>query len=426
MKKFKFCKKWILLTPIAGAIILTLPTMVSCGLFSTKLPASASSLHKFMNASSQIEWISKRSMSLKFVSETNSVGYGTGWIFAKNPTKDFSYYIATNLHVASFIQNQEKSFYSSDDGKNYSKSTGLAYPKIEIGIVGKKSLNNTFVQGTSESLMSYDNGGFHYVGYLPTSSVRIAYAGHQAFPKSGQKYQDPYKIRNNYINNGAVDIALIECDFSRFISNSGYQQDIIPNFLSNYDANPTVFAQSAGEHYNKLYIAGFPYANSILNPNDPILGAPKYPIWVGLSDVLITGKASGISLKIDKPNISGVDPTYSNVAITNEIPFVDQGYSSYRNVALQGLVDGVDIGGGSSGSMVVNENNEVVGIYWGTYTLGNGSAGTKVVGGIDYLYSDTPYSIPIDLVKYPCHSYNLIEDIQNYLGKENLQKPIWK
>ena len=61
-----------------------------------------------------------------------------------------------------------------------------------------------------------------------------------------------------------------------------------------------------------------------------------------------------------------------------------------------------------------------------TYTLGNGSAGTKVVGGIDYLYSDTPYSIPIDLVKYPCHSYNLIEDIQNYLGKENLQKPIWK
>lgn len=42
-----------------------------------------------------------------------------------------------------------------------------------------------------------------------------------------------------------------------------------------------------------------------------------------------------------------------------------------KNVAVNGTVKGFNLLGGSSGSMVINANNEVVGIYWRGYEMIN-------------------------------------------------------
>lgn len=407
---------------VIGVASLSIPILSSCSLFTTNIPSTASSLYKYMNSSSQLEWISQRTMSLRFVARNGSIGYGTGWIFGKNPNKVSSYYLATNLHVAAFLQNEGKTSYVPNDRGGYSAVTNNSYNSIEIGLVGQKTLDNKFVQGTSESLKTYKDGGIHYVSYVPRVHANIVYSANNFFPAN--KYKDPFYIRGQYINNPTIDLALIEVNFQFANSLNGYSSKILTNFLNNYDLNPTRFAKLAGENYKNLYIGGFPYDNDILNPKDPFISNPKYPIWVGLSNIDLAKVTSGLTLPVEKPNTPGLIPPYSNVALRNEIAFSTDNYSSYRNVGLQGLMNGIDIGGGSSGSMVVNGDNDVVGIYWGTYTISVSGAST-VVGGFDYFYSDKSYNVKVNNTSTLCYSYDILEDIEQKIGRTNFLTPLW-
>lgn len=416
-KKFNYLK-FIAIIGVGG---LTIPILSSCSLFTTNIPSTASSLYKYMNSSSQLEWISQRTMSLRFIAKNGSTGYGTAWIFGKNSRKVSSYYLATNLHVAAFLQNEGKTSYVPNDYGGYSRVTNNSYNSIEFGLVGQKTLDNKFIQGTSESLKTYKDGGIHYVSYVPRVHANIIYSANDFFPKN--KYKDPFEVRGQYINNPTIDLAIIEVNFEFAKSLNGYSDSILRNFLNNYDLNPTRFAKSPGENYKNLYIGGFPYDNDILNPKDPFISTPKYPIWVGLSNVDLAKVTSGLTLPIEKPNTPGLIPPYSNVALRNEISFSTNDYASYRNVALQGLMSGIDIGGGSSGSMVVNGDNDVVGIYWGTYTISISGTST-VVGGFDYFYSDKNYNVKVNGTSTLCYSYNILEDIQLKIGKSNFKTPI--
>lgn len=407
---------------VIGVASLSIPILTSCSLFTTNIPSTASSLYKYMNSSSQLEWISQRTMSLRFIARNGSIGYGTAWIFGKNSRKVSSYYLATNMHVAAFLQNEEKTSYIPNNNGGYSRVTNNSYNSIEFGLVGQKTLDNKFIQGTSDSLKTYKDGGIHYVSYIPRIHANIVYSANSSFAQN--KYKDPFSIRGQYINNPTIDLAIIEVNFEFAKSLNGYSDSILRNFLNNYDLNPTRFARSPGENYKNLYIGGFPYDNDILNPKDPFISNPKYPIWVGLSNVDLAKVTSGLTLPIEKPNTPGLIPPYSNVAIRNEIAFSMDEYSSYRNVALQGLMNGIDIGGGSSGSMVVNGDNDVVGIYWGTYTVSTGGVST-VVGGFDYFYSDKNYSVKVNGTSTVCYSYNIIEKIQNTIGRDNFVKAVW-
>lgn len=423
--KFDKLKKRLSFLVVGGIMIFSIPALSSCSLFYIKVPIAASSLHNYMNPSSQIEWISKRTMSLKFVSTSGSIGYGTGWIFGKNAKKTNSYYIATNMHVASFLQNQNKTFYTPNNyNDGYTKTTQPAYSDIHIGLVGTKTLNNTFIQGTEDAMRTYKDGGIHYVSYIPVSAANIVYSGYQSFEKDRNKYTDPFNIRGQYINNPTTDLALIEMDFSKANKLNNYNPNILKSFLINYDLNPTKFAKSPGENYKNLYIGGFPYDNSILNPGDSLLGGSKYPIWVGLSYVDLEKVTSGLTLPVQRPNQVGVGYPYTNVAIRNEIAYSTDSFNSYRNVSLQGLLKGIDIGGGSSGSMVTNSNNEVVGIYWGTYTMSS-SSGTTIYGGFDYFYSSQSYRVTANGKSVICYNYNILESIENIVGESNFVNDIW-
>lgn len=398
----------------------------SCSLFDSNSEVNKKLL-SYMNSSNHLDWISKRTFSLRFDSANENVtGYGTGWIFAKDKNKTDTYYVATNLHVAAFIQNQdvyyEEYSYSKD---RYVGRIGSSFSNLSFGIVGSEG-SDEFIYGTNNPFGTVDSGLVHYISSVPTTAVKVAFDGSQVF-EDKSLIKDPYQIRGKYVENGTIDFALLEIDLSSATRTpiNGYSDTIMENFLRQYDENPTKFSKLDGHKSDSNYhIGGFPYDNEFLNPTLPF--TKKNPVWLGLTNIdKERDPFYGLALEVLKP--AQYNTVLPNQVATNEIPFIKKNkFSSYRNVSLQALIKGVNMGGGSSGSMVVNDDNEVVGIYWGVYTFAN----RMLMGGIDYFINNQIYLVNIldkDANKklYPTQTYNLLETVQSKIG-DNFVDPVWE
>lgn len=338
-----------------------------------------------------IQYISERSFSLKISgiysnesSTRTSTVYGTGWLFAKDTTpnnNNFTYYVATNLHVASSIQNAGKTYYVKNENGVYQQETGIKYNSIQFGQIGEIK-NNEFIPGTTSKEINWNDINFYqyipiYSNNIENNPIKIFYTSFDMFKnKNIQYWSQKEKIENNYnfvygdesINNGTLDIAILKIDFSsRQWIDSSKQVDTLKYALSNFDKKPTKFAKTNNTK-DPITIAGF-----------PVNQQQSLPEWQALENKKFYNKQNGSNAfkmnnwKDGIPENTNNDSIKKNYSLPTNINYVTNEYASYWNVASQYMYDNANLHSGSSGSMAINPNNEVIGIYWGTYQLSDGS-----------------------------------------------------
>ena len=87
--------------------------------------------------------------------------------------------------------------------------------------------------------------------------------------------------------------------------------------------------------------------------------------------------------------IAFIEKVRSNIHDTDGGSFNGNLYYSQKNVAINGTVKEFNLLGGSSGSMVINASNEVVGIYWGGYQMIKSFSGIFDIISVDQSILDT-------------------------------------
>lgn len=378
------------------------------------------------NSSSQIvnspnpngmKYISERTFSMRFRSK-NEVGFGTGWLFAKDESagnNGLTYYVATNLHVASFIQNNNKSYYTYDSKSNkYVEGSNTSFEAVDIGQIGSWE-GNTFIPGTdkaklgSESTKYYEY--FNLSNNVSASPVTIAYETFNMFKdKNIESYNKVYG--ENYVQNGTLDLAILKMDFSRIKQINSLNNSIlnklspIKDTLRVFDANPTKFAKDFNSKKDVITVGGFPATQNIAGPTS---------YWNSASNTLLKETKDG-SIAIGNHDWkNGISETNNETikkkyALPNQIAYVTNEYASYLNVAKQNLFYNMDLSGGSSGSMAVNQNNEVIGIYWGTYSFSDG----KSYGVVDSFKNDKTTNNIV--------AYNFYNDFKTRIPTTSLSK----
>lgn len=360
-----------------------------------------------------MQFISERSFSLKFISnQSNNVGYGTGWIFAKDNSKQESYYIATNLHVASFIANGGKQLYEPSFNRNlnnyqYKNITNVKYNEIHFGQMFTMNQSNNIVAGTT--MLNGNLNDTIYNQKVNINDVSIAYTTFNMFNQ--MKLFNEYNIYNdNFINNATQDLAVLKIDFSKrqYINPFGIlnKNDTIKKSLDAYDRNPTRFANSYNFSKDKITVAGFPANQGSGKWTSSLNNISTNNPFVGLS-MNRSGWHDYISQNIP---ISEIKEKY---ALLNNIPYVANGYASQINVSLQALFNNLNLEGGSSGSMAINEKNEVIGIYWGGYTLSNNS----MLGGVDLFKNNNIYNRNNQIV---LNKYDTLFDFKTKVLNSNI------
>lgn len=407
--------------------LLVIPVSItSCSWFNFDIDGSYTSniTRTYQN---NINYIAQRSFSLRFVgSADNSAVYGTGWIFAKDnddkntPTNyyDDTYYIATNLHVAAAIQNRGKYLYQLE-GKKYVRNYQQYFTYMQLGQVVTN--NNLGTNYTTENITNTI-----YTGQVPLSSVSIAYTSFDLF--RNMNISNPYKVYNeSVINNGTMDLAILKVDFKNMQYYSGYSNsaNLIHKELDVYNNSPTKFAiYSSGEN---ITIGGFPFKENTQVGNGAwnVEYHPK-PHNSFNTNIIKSGNIA--------PGYVWANQTYkewnqyyinsgaysvsdfkSNYVFPNNIDFKYDGYASYTNIALQAYFKNIRLTGGSSGSLALNDDNEVVGIYWGGYE----SSTFGPIGAIDLFINKNTYTANNQVVLKP---YDIIQDFIDKNNNTNLNE----
>lgn len=380
------------------------------------------------------QFISERTFSLKMVSEpdlngTRSIGYGTGWLFAKDTNSELTYYLATNLHVAGILFNSGKKAYEYD-GKTYKLKENKIFNEIQFGqVITESGTNNEYTVGTTESKLNYSKT--YYTQKVEKEAIEFSYLTFDMFNKMNLVDKD--KVYNEkIIKNATQDLAILKIDFSKrsYIDSKSklYNTDPILKSLNAYNANPTRFAST--EYKNNSYIqgsnlditvGGFPYEESLFSRD----GNGAWKTSNSFDDeITYNGQmlGSNFSKKNWKQNIatSDMDLIKRNYILQSNIPFITNDYASYVNTSLQALFKNLNLSGGSSGSMAINNRNEVIGIYWGTYnSYSNNDFQPNILGAIDLFVNSndkTSYGGLLGVSKY-----NTISDFVARVENTNLK-----
>lgn len=394
--------------------------------------------------SDAFKWIIQREISIRFtLKPTDGVGnniytFGTAWIYGKDSTStnNYTYYLATNIHVAS---NLNELNWTTDRYIQSTQGNGLVKKYTLIGVsfnfISDSSLSS--LRKNDDGSMKYlweANGTDSYINLWTNSSNKddetmpsIVYTATKNLLFGNNTMVDHYTNKN--IENPAIDFALIKVDFSNVVNQNNSQNESVQTFLSSYDSNPTKFISSASIDYSKpFYLGGFPEAETYWKPNTSVA-------WIGLSDITLTPDNifHNVDYQINNEYCDFSDPT-SIAPIKNSLEYVkkegDQTYLWYRNTAEQLVIGDGSIGGGASGSMLVQEtssgNYRVVGIYWGAYDYITSRGISYNYAAVDlfisngYTYSYNKRGITINY-NYP--SYNLIESIdQNVMTIKKYKK----
>lgn len=380
-----------------------------------------------------IQFISERTFSLKMISHPDvdgrrSVGYGTGWLFAKDQslsTNNLTYYLATNLHVGSILFNSGKKAYEYDPTtRQYSLKTNQVFDEIQFGQVvsplnGQTSIfKNNYKVGTRSDKLDYSKT--YYTQMVDKSGIEFSYLTFDMFNK--MKIQDKFKVYNeDIISNATQDLAILKIDFSK-------RKDIRPNSiltgtdpilkaLKAYDDDPTVFATSeytnSSNDFN-ITVGGFPFTKGIM-PNS---GDGAWTTSKSINNLSYDEKMFGTNfnrqnwnhnLPLHEQDMEKIKKEY---ILDSNIPFITNDYASYMNTSLQVLFANLNLAGGSSGSMAINQDNEVIGIYWGIYTKNTYMNGLVNYGVVDLFINESNNN---DVQKY-----NTISDFATKVKNTNL------
>lgn len=369
------------------------------------------------------QYISERTLALQFVFENSNgqlqVSAGTGWIINKDSNSD-SYYIATNLHVASYLtyEGSNKFIYS------YENPPYIFYGTIVQCLVGYVNSD----VGTNSSASYSDTN------MITVPKPTLAYESFNDFTNYPQVIGNaPGDGTSNYNKiayyNATADFAILKYNFSSAslgtvgtYTNSSNSVSNFENWLTiGYDTDPTKFLnqpiQNVSNWQNLKYSAGgFPgesQSNNVLSASTNYL----HQNWQSFSDVGIEnstinyGNAGAVYSYMYGYN----DPiVYASGNGTYNSGANGYAYSSgYINVAYDAILDQY-LQPGSSGSMLItyiNNTPYVVGIYWGLVSFDNNAT----YGCADFFYTSSNGSY--GNTTYP--GYNLINSSYTYLSSSN-------
>lgn len=370
IKKNSSRKLWIF-GGITGALILT------AGIAGLTWYFVSANTAKQYNVSEKETFLRQRSMSLRFATPSGSglsnLYFGTTWIFNKSSTQDFVYYMATNIHVIAPVTQLTGSGTSS----TYSISPDVQ--QVTLGYAQdpavNKGSNDLFLETISNSNL------FPSIVYTGTSYNTYKYWE----APNGTIYNYPYSMS---------DIAILEFNFS-----SASQS--FKNFLKYYDNSPTKFETNAIDqtftaNNNEYFIGGFPYLE---NENSNYIGTWKFESSINKQKDLVDG------------TVDTITPTSTPPTFTNGTQFPANSGRYFKNIARQVIINNLNLMPGSSGSMVINGNNLISGIYWGGYTSHMSNGTETFFGGFDVFVTNSyhTYNTSITNTIYP--AYNRLQDI---------------
>lgn len=432
----KLIKLPILLTPILAISL----SVSSCSFFGFNNSLSVKIITEVeRKQENNMKYISQRSFSLKFYEKsTGSYTYGTGWIFAKDnddkdtPTNycDDTYYIATNLHVAAALQNRKKTAYEVSTAKSV---TYVDYNQLLLGVVSE---DNGVTSGTNYTIESNTYTYYNsYIDLTDNDAVSIAYTTFDIFNNMNNG-QGLFDLTNSYhdnnIKNGTMDLAILKIDFSKIKPVANKTNSLVEQNIDAYIANPTTFAKDGYTENQSVTIAGYPYnkEDGQTNGAGQWSSAYKSPARQLANKTNITnGYSASYTNKANNKWLNGVldqdkhsdELIRKNYVLSGDIAFNYNDYAGYRNLAKQAMFYNVLLTSGSSGSMAINDNNEVVGIYWGAYkTATDGSIGSidSFVNNVVYkTKSDISWSTPNVTI---LEEYNIFDDFNNKIPNTNL------
>jgi len=249
--------------------------------------------------------------------------HGTGWIL-KDATPenddDYSYYMATNCHVCEYMYDEKDNSTSyhliMDDYFEYTDSSlGYTYNEIEHG-TGKFALypGSTTTEPTG----------------LPTSDYKTAYT-----------------VDENTSN--SIDFRILKVDFGTPSTSVSTKLNRVNEYCQNNDSWAVTFAnQYTG---SDCYIGGYPYQTD----------ASTKPTWE-FHDVATYSKTTSFGTH-DVPGTASYTIYNNTGQYTDNSPQIVLPSVSYDNTGGYNWMNH-----GASGSMCINGNCEVVGIYWGGWT----------------------------------------------------------
>lgn len=367
-------------------LIITAGALIIGGAIFGIVYATSQSKNKYSSENpSGIKFISERSFSLRFEGANKSL-LGTGWLMAQDAVNSNIYYLGTNLHVASAINNMNKRPTFDYSG---SVQEQTIYQYLSFGQI-TSIFEDDYQVGVVPNAKSYDT---NYFSRLDIQYANVAFTTFDIFNK--MNYVDPYKIYNqDIIQNATMDFAVISIDVSHIEDNPNITP---PGNLSNITQRPMQKALDQFKKEPTKFASGFIKNQAITVGGFP--ASSDQGKWKTAINIYSNQNYYGLIL--DRRNWNP-RPTVDNETLKKDYPlivdikYITDNYACQRNVANQVLFSNLNLAGGSSGSMAINDKNEVVGIYWGTYVTSD----SKEIGTIDLFRS---YSQ--DVVKTKINDY---------------------
>ncbi len=354
--------------------------------------------------------IKSRTLSLFFAQKKGSFEYqgtyGTAWVIPNGikqvDNNTLNCYIATNIHVISsfvnVITNKAKTnldysyslnnnfnylFFSYFDSENQQKLHGLNTDEREF--IEKKDVEVLKMFAGQDETQKYQIDNLNFDEGINSIGP---------FEKIDNKW---------YLKNFLHDIAILRLQITRNKNN-------LYKFMNNInleDKNRKISLITVNEmktlkdNIESFYIGGFPYLNQQLK-------------WKGYTIPFDNGNNSILSSSSERDN-SFKSP---NAGINFQ---QDGKLENFKNVSRQILIKNLNIGSGSSGSMMLaklkDQTCRILGICWGVYetsrSLDAWEAADLLVWQQEDNVTNTTYSWP---------SYDLTSEINNIINNDEKNK----
>ncbi|WP_033160245.1 DUF31 family putative serine protease [Mycoplasmoides alvi] len=349
--------------------------------------------------------------------------FGTGWLFDyKDNGSNCTCYFGTNLHVADALlnPNDNPSYLSPSllNVKNYANviTTRAFY-------LGKYSVVTN--DGTPGTTSYYEVGSFNPI--TKTNSL----------PKTQFAATDFYKpiISSNLeglglMNNYYVDFAVISVNIntSSYLYQNLIQKSInrLNQLVDNNETSSKLDKIFPVQIINKdflnsyrSYIAGYPYMSTAqystnLQPNLYELGSGFWTVNEPLnsSGQPTNSNYQGQSYDTNQNSKAIGFPTYIPGVYFPQLLDWSLSYhgTSYKQQGVGYVINNSNLSGGSSGSLNLNQNNEIMGIYFGTWSYKTGSSNVT---------QEVPYGLSQPLRASNKSNYQIFSSYDLIVGNEN-------
>ncbi len=328
---------------------------------------------------------------------------GTGWLFdfQENPANnEIVCYFGTNLHVADGLYNNET--------------------------VGSAS---TISVKTREFYMGKTIPGDNYdIKYVKTTVLPTTqYSAIDFLPTVPNQQSTLYQ--ENFVTNYYVDFAVLKLILNLQSDKTIYDSWIKPSIdnLKNFVAGlgltdktqyadglfPTVkYASLSGQ---KAFVGGYPFyeaGKSYFLNREPITGGAKWTINLPVGETDFNAapnfdynRLSNVVYGFPTDNYGFYHPEYLGQW---QLQYRDK---TYEQVGVGLVIQNSNLAAGSSGSMIMNQNGAIKGIYFGTFSAENGAESPFGLGHplrIDQASSDEWDADPQGQTRYVHRAYDLI------------------